>query len=140
MISTTSVETLCIYCQNVGWKHNWTINLLEQMKSKFDILFLQEPLWATVRYTTSLTEKDIPGTCQVLHQQSPYLGAGHVVPWEFSVWASSQAQKTPLPLVRAPYCYIRELLVDVPRGPHGGSLRLSPCYAATRLSLDYRII
>jgi hypothetical protein len=58
MISTTSVETLCIYCQNVGWKHNWTINLLEQMKSEFDILFLQEPVWATVRYTASLTEKD----------------------------------------------------------------------------------
>jgi hypothetical protein len=56
MISTTSVRTLCIYCQNVGWKHNWTINLLEQMKSKFEILFLQEPLWATVRYTASLTE------------------------------------------------------------------------------------
>jgi hypothetical protein len=58
MISTTSVETLQIYCQNVGRKHNWTINLSEQMKSRFDILFLQEPPWATVRYTTSLTEKD----------------------------------------------------------------------------------
>jgi hypothetical protein len=58
MISTTTVETLRIYCQNVGHKHNWTINLLERMKSKFDILFLQEPPWATVRYTASLTEKD----------------------------------------------------------------------------------
>jgi hypothetical protein len=57
MISTTTVETLQIYCQNVGWKHVWTINLLEQMKSWFDILFLQEPPWATVRYTVSLTEK-----------------------------------------------------------------------------------
>jgi hypothetical protein len=27
------------------------------MKSDFDILFLQEPPWANVRYTTSLTEK-----------------------------------------------------------------------------------
>jgi hypothetical protein len=58
MISTTAVETLQIYCQNVGHKHNWTISLLERMKSQFDILFLQEPPWATVRYTTSLTEKD----------------------------------------------------------------------------------
>jgi hypothetical protein len=58
MTSTTTVETLRIYCQNVGHKHNWTINLLEQMKSHFDILFLQEPPWATVRYTASLTEKD----------------------------------------------------------------------------------
>jgi hypothetical protein len=58
MISTTTVETLQIYCQNVGWKHIWTINLLEQMKSRFDILFLQEPPWATVSYTASLTEKD----------------------------------------------------------------------------------
>jgi hypothetical protein len=58
MISTTSVESLCIYCQNVGCKHNWTINLLEWMKSNFDILFLQEPPWVTDRYTTSLTEKD----------------------------------------------------------------------------------
>jgi hypothetical protein len=58
MISMTTVETLRIYCQNVGCKHNWTINLLEQMKSQFDILFLQELPWATVRYTTSLTEKD----------------------------------------------------------------------------------
>jgi hypothetical protein len=58
MISTTSIETLCIYCQNVGCKHNQTINLLEQMKPNFYILFLQELLWATVRYTASLTEKD----------------------------------------------------------------------------------
>jgi hypothetical protein len=58
MISTTTVETLQIYCQNVGCKHNWTINLLEWMKSRFDILFLQEPPWATMRYTASLTEKD----------------------------------------------------------------------------------
>jgi hypothetical protein len=58
MISTTSVECLHIYCQNVGCKHNWTINLLEQIKSAFNILFLQEPPWETVRYTTSLTEKD----------------------------------------------------------------------------------
>jgi hypothetical protein len=58
MTSTTTVETLQIYCQNVGRKHNWTINLLEWMKSRFDILFLQEPPWATVRYTASLTEKD----------------------------------------------------------------------------------
>jgi hypothetical protein len=58
MISTTTVETLQIYCQNVGHKHIWTINLLEWMKSRFDILFLQEPVWATVRYTASLTEKD----------------------------------------------------------------------------------
>jgi hypothetical protein len=58
MISTTSVETLHIYCQNVGRKHNWTITLLEQMKSDFDILFLQELPWATVTYTSSLTEKD----------------------------------------------------------------------------------
>jgi hypothetical protein len=58
MISTTNVDKLRIYSQNVGKKHNWTIYLLEQMKSAFDILFLQEPPWATVRYTASLTEKD----------------------------------------------------------------------------------
>jgi hypothetical protein len=58
MTSTTTVETLRIYCQNIGQKHVWTINLLERMKSRFDILFLQELPWATVRYTTSLTEKD----------------------------------------------------------------------------------
>jgi hypothetical protein len=58
MTSTTTVETLQIICQNVGCKHNWTINLLEQMKSRFDILLLQEPPWGTVRYTASLTEKD----------------------------------------------------------------------------------
>jgi hypothetical protein len=58
MISTTSVETLRLYCQNVGQKHNWTINLLEWMKSDFDVLFLQELPCATVRYTASLTEKD----------------------------------------------------------------------------------
>jgi hypothetical protein len=58
MISTTSVETLHIYCQNVGHKHNWTIILLEWMKSNFNILFLQELPWATVRYTSFLTEKD----------------------------------------------------------------------------------
>jgi hypothetical protein len=58
MISTTNVDNLRIYSQNVGKKHNWTITLLEQMKSVSDILFLQEPPWATVRYTASLTEKD----------------------------------------------------------------------------------
>jgi hypothetical protein len=52
------VESLHIYCQIVGCKHNWTINLLKWMKSNFDILFLQELPWATVRYTASLTEKD----------------------------------------------------------------------------------
>jgi hypothetical protein len=45
MISTTSVDNLRIYSQNVGKKHNWTISLLEQMKLDFDILFLQEPPW-----------------------------------------------------------------------------------------------
>jgi hypothetical protein len=58
MISTTSVDNLRIYSQNVGKKHNWAIYLLEQMKSAFDILLLQELPWATVRYTASLTEKD----------------------------------------------------------------------------------
>jgi hypothetical protein len=28
------------------------------MKSEFDIRFLQEPLWATMRYTPSLIKKD----------------------------------------------------------------------------------
>jgi hypothetical protein len=68
MTSTTTVETLRIYCQNVGRKHNWTINLLEQMKSRFDILILQEPPWATVRYTASLTEKDgVPVKGPLIH-------------------------------------------------------------------------
>jgi hypothetical protein len=58
MISTTSIDNLRIYSQNVGKKHNWTVSLLEQFKLDFDILFLQEPPWATVRYTASLTEKD----------------------------------------------------------------------------------
>jgi hypothetical protein len=58
MISTPSVDNLCIYSQNVGKKHNWTITLLERMKTAIDVLFLQEPPWATVRYTASLTEKD----------------------------------------------------------------------------------
>jgi hypothetical protein len=57
MISTPSVDNLRIYSQNVGKKHNWTITLLERMKTSFDVLFLQEPPWATVRYTASLTEK-----------------------------------------------------------------------------------
>jgi hypothetical protein len=57
MISTTSVDNLCIYSQNVGKKHNWTVSLLNQLIHDFDILFLQEPPWATVRYTASLTEK-----------------------------------------------------------------------------------
>jgi hypothetical protein len=42
----------------VGKKHNWTVALLDQLIHDFDILFLQEPPWATVRYTASLTEKD----------------------------------------------------------------------------------
>ena len=59
MSSTTSVvNTLHIYCQNVGRKHNWTILLLDQLRTDFDILFLQEPPWATVHYTASLTERD----------------------------------------------------------------------------------
>jgi hypothetical protein len=53
---------------DVGQKHVWTINLLEQMKSWFDILFLQEPQWATVRYITSLTEKDgVPVKGPLIH-------------------------------------------------------------------------
>jgi hypothetical protein len=48
MISTPHVDNLRIYSQNVGKKHNWTIYLLEQMKTGFDVLFLQEPPWATV--------------------------------------------------------------------------------------------
>jgi hypothetical protein len=58
MTSTPSVDNLRIYSQNVGKKHNWTITLLERMKTAIDVLFLQEPPWATVRYTASLTEKD----------------------------------------------------------------------------------
>jgi hypothetical protein len=58
MISTPHVDNLRIYSQNVGKKHNWTIYLLEQMKTAVDVLFLQELPWATVRYTASLTEKD----------------------------------------------------------------------------------
>jgi hypothetical protein len=57
MISTTSIDNIRIYSKNVGKKHNWTVSLLEQFKLDFDILFLQEPPWATVRYTASLTEK-----------------------------------------------------------------------------------
>jgi hypothetical protein len=68
MISTTSVESLHIYCQNVGCKQNWTINLLERMKSNFNILFLQELPWATVRYTASLTEKEgVPVKGPLIH-------------------------------------------------------------------------
>jgi hypothetical protein len=38
------------------------------MKSWFDVLFLQEPPWATVRYTTSLTEKDgVPVKGPLIH-------------------------------------------------------------------------
>jgi hypothetical protein len=38
------------------------------MKSKFDILFLQEPPRATVRYTASLTEKDgVPVKGPLIH-------------------------------------------------------------------------
>jgi hypothetical protein len=58
MCQTPSAQAPHIYCQNVGHKHTWTINLLEQMKSVSDILFLQELPWATVRYTAFLTEKD----------------------------------------------------------------------------------
>src|ERR1700742_1567862 len=58
MSSTTNVANIRIYCQNVGRKHNWTILLLDQMRSEYNILFLQEPAWATVRYTASLMEKD----------------------------------------------------------------------------------
>lgn len=58
MSSTNVVNTLRIYCQNVGRKRHWTVDLLERRKDVTDILFLQEPPWATVRYTASLTEKD----------------------------------------------------------------------------------
>jgi hypothetical protein len=68
MISTTSIESLDIYCQNVGRKHNWSINLLEWMKSDFNILFLQQLPWATFRYTTFLTEKDrVPVKGPLIH-------------------------------------------------------------------------
>jgi hypothetical protein len=74
MISTSTVETLQIYCQNIGPKHIWTINLLEQMEFRFDILFLQEPPWATVRYTASLTEKDgVPVKGPPIHPDWIYL-------------------------------------------------------------------
>jgi hypothetical protein len=58
MTGTPSVDNLHIYSQNVGKKHNWTITLLERMKTTVDVLLLQEPPWATVRYTASLTKKD----------------------------------------------------------------------------------
>jgi hypothetical protein len=68
MTSTTSIDTLHIYCQNVGHKHNWTINLLEQMKSVSDILFLHKLPWATMRYTASLTEKEgVPVKGPLIH-------------------------------------------------------------------------
>jgi hypothetical protein len=38
------------------------------MKSNSDVLFLQELLWATVRYTASLTEKDrVPVKGPLIH-------------------------------------------------------------------------
>jgi hypothetical protein len=38
------------------------------MKSNLDILFLQELPWVTVRYTTSLTEKDrVPVKGPLIH-------------------------------------------------------------------------
>src|SRR5215216_1968741 len=52
------VNSLRIYCQNVGKKHTWTVSLLETRRKSSDILLIQEPPWATVRYTASLTEKD----------------------------------------------------------------------------------
>jgi hypothetical protein len=58
MISMAFIETLHIYCQNVSCEHNWIINLFEWMKFMSDILFIQEPHWATVRYTASHMEKE----------------------------------------------------------------------------------
>ena len=61
MVNTTtsykSIKSLCIYSQNVGRKWSWVVNLLESRKLEFDIIFLHEPLWSTVRYSASLTEK-----------------------------------------------------------------------------------
>jgi len=61
MVNTTTsykmIKSLHIYSQNVGRKWSWVVNLLESCKLDFDIIFLQEPPWSTVRYSASLTEK-----------------------------------------------------------------------------------
>ena len=51
------IKSLRIYSQNVGRKWSWVVNLLESRKLEFDVIFLQEPPWSTVRYSASLTEK-----------------------------------------------------------------------------------
>ena len=47
---------LRIYNQNVYKKYTWTSNLLTQLSNSAEIIFLQEPLWATVRYTVSMLD------------------------------------------------------------------------------------
>ena len=47
---------LCIYNQNVYKKYAWTSDLLTQLNNSTEIIFLQEPPWATVKFTASMSD------------------------------------------------------------------------------------
>ena len=48
---------MCIYSHNVNQKYVYVSTLLEELRDLYDILFLQEPPWQTVRYSASMKSK-----------------------------------------------------------------------------------
>ena len=48
------LKDLKIFSQNV-WKNNFLINTLLEVNKSFDIIFIQEPLWTTLRTIPSST-------------------------------------------------------------------------------------
>jgi hypothetical protein len=50
------IESLHIFSQNVSHNYLLTESILETWKDEFNIIFLQEPPWNTIRNTPSMTE------------------------------------------------------------------------------------
>ena len=82
MSNTTpqDVAFLKIYSQNVYKKYDYLSVLLEDLRDSFDIIFVQEPPWVTLRHTASMTEREgAPVTGPPLHLAwMPYLGTREV--------------------------------------------------------------
>src|ERR1700724_2336534 len=52
------VDVLRVYSQNVYKNYAFLSLLLENLRDSYDIIFVQEPLWVTLRHTISMTDHE----------------------------------------------------------------------------------
>ncbi|KXN86855.1 hypothetical protein AN958_09435 [Leucoagaricus sp. SymC.cos] len=53
-----AVKDVCVFSQNVNRNYAHVDYLLENVKDTFDVLFIQEPPWRTIRQTVSTTSEE----------------------------------------------------------------------------------